>query len=607
MRAPPFTRDTPLPSSALPQPPLPQEGGTPGAERRSGPEPPPRSPRQGRLPEGFARAAVPLAALAAVAAFAAHEVDRAGAAETAYLGGVAAAALAAVAALAPAPAGELGLGATLAVTLLWVLPDGPGRGAALGLLLAAVLALAAARRLARSLPALPFGVAIPLALGLQVLLRGDRLLAPRFDLATLGVLLGLPVLAGMAMAALARRHGGGLALLAGGTAALLAPGWSVGSTLALVALAGGSLLAEEPRPPLLSRALAGLALLAPLAGEPRAGLLGVLAGIALALPRAALVPALALAAVARLVPPAPGAAGFGIATLPLLVPAFLLPERGRWERPANALLLTIAARAVPGPAALAAPLALAALGVRREGAGGAAQRVWTGALVLGASLLAAYPWLRPAPLADLVALLGPPRAVAAGALALALALELGAAFFSWPARRSAGVAGLTLFLALLLRLPPPGTRLLRPEQAVRLDAASPVWETALPEGPLSGLAIESVLTNSAELPAEAPVATVRLLDVGHGDGPPLAWTLRAGRETGEWAARRPDVARATIAAGKPVPAPWMGWVAGDFFGQRYRALFTLPASRRFARLRIERLPGLPPDLAIAVQQLEVRR
>jgi hypothetical protein len=233
--------------------------------------------------------------------------------------------------------------------------------------------------------------------------------------------------------------------------------------------------------------------------------------------------------------------------------------------------------------------------------------VWTGALVFGACLLAAYPWLRPAPLADLVALLGPARAVAAGAVALALALELGAAFFSWPVRRSAGVAGLTLFLALLLRLPPPGTRLLRPEQAVRLDAASPVWETALPEGPLSGLAIESVLTNSAELPAEAPVATVRLLDGDHGGGPPLAWTLRAGRETGEWAARRPDVVRETIAAGKPVPAPWMGWVAGDFFGQRYRALFTLPAPHRFTRLRIERLPGLPPDLAIAVQQLEIRR
>ncbi|HEV7515243.1 MAG TPA: hypothetical protein VGR07_02985 [Thermoanaerobaculia bacterium] len=557
--------------------------------------------------ESLARMAVPLAALAAAAAFAAHEVDRAGAAETGYLGGVAAAALAAVAALAPPPALELGLGATLAVTLLWTLPDGPGRGAALGLLLAVVLAIAAGRRLARVLPALPTGVAIPLALGLQVLLRGDLLLAPRLDLKTLAVLLGMPVVAGIALALLAQRHGGGLALLAGGTALLLAPGWSIASTLALVALAAGDLLGQEPRRGLLPRALAVAALLAPLAWEPRAGLLGAVAGLALAAPRAALVPALALAVVARLLPPAPGALGIGIATLPLLVPAFLLPTRGRWEWPVAALLLTVAARAVPGPASLAAPLALAALGLRKDGAAALVQRVWTGALLFGACLLAAYPWLRPMPLVDLAALLGPVRAVAAAAVLLVLLLELGPAIPGWPVRRpgaAAGVAAAALFLALLLRIPPPGTRLLRPEQSIRLDSASPIWEMALPDPPLSSLAVESVLFNSTELPAATPVATVRLLAAGR---PAIVWTLRTGRETGEWAARRPDVARATAAAARPAPPPWMGWVAGSFFGQRYRTLFQLPAPRRVARLRIERLPGLPPDLEIVVQQLEVRR
>ena len=62
-----------------------------------------------------------------------------------------------------------------------------------------------------------------------------------------------------------------------------------------------------------------------------------------------------------------------------------------------------------------------------------------------------------------------------------------------------------------------------------------------------------------------------------------------------------------ISPPKMVPAPWMGWVAGTFFGQRYRACFALPSPRRFARLRVERLPGLPPDLTIAVQQIEVQR
>jgi hypothetical protein len=569
---------------------------------------------------------VPLAALAAAAAFAAHEVDRGGAAETGYLGGVAAAALAAVAVLAPPPALELGLGATLAVTLLWTLPDGPGRGAALGLLLAAILGIAAARRLARVLPALPLEVAIPLALGLQVLLRGDLLLAPRFDLKTVAVLVGMPVVAGVAMALLARRHGGdsgGLALLAGGTAALLAPGWSTASTLALVALAAGDALGAAPRPRLPARGLAVVALLAPLAWEPRAGLLCALAGLALAAPRAALAPALALAVLARLLPPAAGAGGFGIVTLALLVPAFLLPRRGRWDRwerwelPAAALLLTVAARAVSGPASLAAPLALAALGVRKAGTGAAVQRVWTGALLFGACLLAAYPWLRPAPLADLLDLLGPVRAVAAAAVAGVLLLELGPALpgFPWttlrrPAgpARAAGVAAAGLFLALLLRLPPPGVRLFRPEQAVRLDAASPVWETGLPAGPLSGLAVESVLDNSTGLPAATPVATLRLLGGGgNGGSGDIVWTLRAGRETGEWAARRPDVARLMAASGTPAPSPWMGWVAGGFFGERYRALFRLSAPHPFGRLRIERLPDLPPDLEITLQQLEVRR
>jgi hypothetical protein len=170
---------------------------------------------------------------------------------------------------------------------------------------------------------------------------------------------------------------------------------------------------------------------------------------------------------------------------------------------------------------------------------------------------------------------------------------------------------MVLFLALLLRMPPPATRLFRPEQAIRLDAASPTWETALPPLPplppipLSGLAVESVLNNSTDLPSGTPVATVRL---SGGPGEDVAWTLRAGCETGEWAARRPDVARAMAASGAPVAPPWMGWVAGSFFGERYRAVFRLPRppARSFGRLRIERLPGLPPDVEITVQQLEVR-
>jgi hypothetical protein len=83
----------------------------------------------------------------------------------------------------------------------------------------------------------------------------------------------------------------------------------------------------------------------------------------------------------------------------------------------------------------------------------------------------------------------------------------------------------------------------------------------------------------------------------------VGWTLRAGDDTGEWAARRPDVAR----AGTRTPAAWVSWVAGDFFAQRYRCGWTLEKPLRSSRLRIERVPGAPADLSLALYQLEIRR
>jgi len=78
--------------------------------------------------------------------------------------------------------------------------------------------------------------------------------------------------------------------------------------------------------------------------------------------------------------------------------------------------------------------------------------------------------------------------------------------------------------------------------------------------------------------------------------------VRAGEETGEWAARRPDVA---ASARLRSPRPWLVWVAGDAFGQRYRARLPLPRSGSFARLRIDLAPGLPPDTGLAVYQVEL--
>jgi hypothetical protein len=96
------------------------------------------------------------------------------------------------------------------------------------------------------------------------------------------------------------------------------------------------------------------------------------------------------------------------------------------------------------------------------------------------------------------------------------------------------------------------------------------------------------------------VAVVRLKDLA---GRSSDWVLRAGEGTGEWAARRPDVAR----TGAPAPSPWISWVAGSFLGQRYRSAWTLPRPERALSIRVERAPGVPADLEIAVYQVEIRR
>jgi hypothetical protein len=121
---------------------------------------------------------------------------------------------------------------------------------------------------------------------------------------------------------------------------------------------------------------------------------------------------------------------------------------------------------------------------------------------------------------------------------------------------------------------------------------------------VSGVSIDSTLENGADLRANAPVAIVRLADAAGHD---LPFELLAGRGTAEWAARRPDVARVLALRGERVPPAWVSWVAGGFFGQRYRQVFRVPGVTRPSRLRIELAPGLPPDLALALYRVELLR
>jgi hypothetical protein len=517
------------------------------------------------------RLSVPLAALAALLAFAVRETDPAGAAETGYLATLAAAVLLAASTLAPWPAVEAALGAVLATAAAWALPPGPCRGAAVMLLLIAALGVAAARALRSLTPrpplpafrppfrgegeeGIPLGVTIPLALGAQFLLRGGELLfEPVLSVRTLVALLVLPVAGAAAVSWLSRRHGRMLPLLAAGTAVALGPGWNVAATLALVSLAAGELLAS-PGTGRFARAMAAAPLLVGVAWEPGPGLAAAVCGVALARPRIGLGLAVPLAVALQLV--FPDGSLSQLVWLPLLLPAVVLPERGRVESVVTAALLAATVPQVPDASALAAPLALAALSLRRRDWTAAPQRAWTAALLCGTALLASYPWLREAPLRDT----------------------------------------LTLWTAL----PSSGNPLLTPDLPVVLDATHPARDKEIPDTVLQSLVIESNLSNGAGLAPSTPVALVTLRDNG---GRTVTRTLRAGEDTGEWAARRPDVAQG---AAHVAPAAWVSWIAGDFFGQRYRSLWVLDEPGRFTDLRIERAPGLPADTSLALHQVELR-
>jgi hypothetical protein len=222
----------------------------------------------------------------------------------------------------------------------------------------------------------------------------------------------------------------------------------------------------------------------------------------------------------------------------------------------------------------------------------------TACLLAVTALLASYPWIRAEPLRTALALFFPSPGwpFLLGAIAVLWALEL------WRGPRVATGAALgLLFLGLAFRIPAPGTSLLPPSTAVVVDPAQPVWTAPVTERSPEAVVLESSLSNGAGLKTGTPVATVWLRGA---DGRSAFWTVRAGMETGEWAARRPDVAATAILQSPPA---WISYVAGDFFGQRYRSLWNVNAAGPFTTLTIERSPGLPKEAALAIHLLEVRK
>jgi hypothetical protein len=73
----------------------------------------------------------------------------------------------------------------------------------------------------------------------------------------------------------------------------------------------------------------------------------------------------------------------------------------------------------------------------------------------------------------------------------------------------------------------------------------------------------------------------------------------AGRDTADWAARRPDV---VAAARCPAPAPVLSWIpaSGRFLGATFRARFELPPGTTADRVELLRDAGLPAGVGVAV-------
>jgi hypothetical protein len=286
--------------------------------------------------------------------------------------------------------------------------------------------------------------------------------------------------------------------------------------------------------------------------------------------------------------------------LPLLVPAALVADSRHWARLATGAILAAAVPWRPDMAALAAPLALVALSLPSVGATRTCQAVWTGTLLAATALLASYPWLRPEPLLSALSWFGlAPRPLPAlGCAAVFLTLATAGRWLRpvWVGR----LAGAAVIAGAALRLPVPGTSLIPVEMPVVLDAARPSWEVVVAGAPSRSLIVESSLANSASLATGSAVARVRLVTAG---GETIERLLRAGEETGEWAARRPDLAKILA----PQPPAWLSWVAGNFFAQRYRCDVVLVGRQRIASLAVERLPHLPADLTVALHGVELER
>lgn len=234
--------------------------------------------------------------------------------------------------------------------------------------------------------------------------------------------------------------------------------------------------------------------------------------------------------------------------------------------------------------------------------------VWPAAIVTVLLLLVAPGWTRYSLLGAVaitaVALLigrrpanGLPLRLAAGFAALLFAGTATLAAYPWGREQPLADA-----LALLPAFGHEPVATFATEEPALLSREYPDRRVVLSGVEISELVIDSHLAHAATLAAGTPVARFTLVD---GGGNRAGFSLEMGRDTGEWAAERPDVA----ALGSPAPTPFKLQLVpeGNFFSRIYRCRWRLPRPVAAVALEVSLDRALPADTQLIVYRAELLR
>ncbi len=563
------------------------------------------------------RIALPLSFFAAAASRAAFLTDAAAASDTAELGLIAligTVVLLGIGTLDRADQFRTGVIALLAALGLWAIPPGDVRGASISALLVVGLGLVTYERVRAGLGT-HAGELIAWALAVQALCRPELYLAPRLDPGFLLEALVLPTVAALALSRLAQQEGKRLwlALLA---IAVIDGGFGPEVALALVVLAASRAL---PRLPETAAWVACALLVIPAFDrQPFSLAIGVTIGITVAVAvvaafllanrnRTAIVATIALAGWLSLQFGGESAIGgtgaigsirtvvLGLVVLPL---AAFAPPAQRLRAATGLALAAVAGLVLPAGAALTAPLVAIAAALPKRGRKLRIQAGWLGLVSICAGLAAIFPWLRPVPLESALGWMGLQLEIETTAIALLAFWLVASLARRSPATRRIPLAAIGLILVAAVLLANPQQHLLVSEAFV-LDSEASSRSFPL-DLEIHSITIDSYVSNAAQLADGTLIGRIVLEGEG---GAERVLPLALGRETGEWAARRPSLEPVS-----PALAPWISWLAPDgaYFAQRYRANWTVGTAISGRGFRVELEDSLPQDVSLAVFRIGAR-